>query len=272
VVIALCGNGQEIHDGEAGVAEWVSARDIGYPRWQLVCSPVAAKLAGISDEHPNTTIAPELHLAVSMRSHRAHRHGQWVDAVLRGRPDEARDHVAEEAFPIYLTRDLESAKRWLQRTTLGTRRCGLLASSSAARIRPYGIEVSAEFRKGIDYPHWFTADRSDFRSSYGLEVAATEFECQGLELDRVAVCWSWDMPFVEGRLTPRTFRGRAWTVIKKDRDREYAENKYRVLLTRAREAMILWVPPGDEVDVTRNPKEADGIAEYLLRCGARTLS
>jgi hypothetical protein len=272
VIVGLCGNGQEIHDGEAGVSEWVSARDQGFSDWKLVCSPVAAELTGLPQGHANTIVAPEVHLNASLRSHRAHRHGEWVDAVLRGHPDRARQCIGSEAFPIYLTRDLQAARDWLWKTTLGTRRCGLLASSSAARLRPYGVEISAEFRKGIDYALWFTADRSDFRSSNGLEVVATEFECQGLELDRVAVCWSWDMPVINGQLTPRSFRGRAWVPIKGERHRKYAENKYRVLLTRAREAMVVWIPQGVEIDATRKSDEADAIATYLECCGVRALT
>jgi hypothetical protein len=272
IVVALCGNGQEIHDGEAGVSEWVSARDRGFPRWRIVCSPIAANMAGINAAHAATTLSPELHLAVPKRAHRAEGHAVWVDAVLAARTDEAHRHIDPSAFPIFLTRDLEQAREWLWRTTLGTRRCGILASSGGTRLRPYGVEISTEFRKGVDYSQWFTADRTDLRASYALEVAATEFECQGLELDRAVVCWSWDMPIVDGRPTPRGFHGNKWTCIRGERERRYAENKYRVLLTRAREGMVLWVPKGRDVDPTRSSAEADEIAAYLRRCGVQELS
>lgn len=269
VVVALCGNGQEIHDGEAGLSEWVAARDRGFQHWKIVCSPVAAEVVGIDAEHAGTTLSSELHLNVPVRAHRAVGHALWVDAVLEARPEDARRSIDLGAFPILLVRDLEEAREWLWNTTLGTRRCGVLASSAGIRLRPYGIEVSTEFRKGVDYSQWFTAKPTDLRASCALEVAATEFECQGLELDRAAVCWSWDMPILDGRPTPRSFRGNRWTRVKGKRERRYAENKYRVLLTRAREAMIIWVPRGRDIDPTRSPAEADEIAEYLKLCGVQ---
>jgi hypothetical protein len=213
----------------------------------------------------------DLHLSLPIRAHGAQRHALWVDAVLRGHSTQARELTRTETLPVYLGRDLDEVREWLWKTTLGTRRCGLLASSTATRLRPYGIEVSAAFRKGVDYAQWFTAEREDLRSSNALEVAATEFECQGLELDRVAVGWSWDLPIIDGRPLPRTFHGRAWKSLTKERARNYAENKYRVLLTRAREAMVIWVPRGHGGDSTRAPSEADAIATYLEACGVRPL-
>lgn len=271
VIVALCGNGQEIHDGEAGVAEWVRARDQGYPDWELVCSDVARQLAGIDPSHPNTFVSSAVHLHVPVRAHRARQHARWVDAVLASRPEDARTLVDHKSLPIYVTRDIEVARSWLWETTVGTRRCGILASSGAARLRPYGIEVSSDFRKGVDYALWFTGDREDLRSSYALEVASTEFECQGLELDRVALCWSWDMPVIDGRVEPRTYRGVRWSKIDGERERTFISNKYRVLLTRAREGMVIWVPRGRAGDQTRLPEEVDDIANYLLSCGARSL-
>ena len=223
VIVALCGNGQEIHDGEAGVAEWVHARDKGFPDWELVCSDVAQNLAGITATHPRTVVSTAVHLDVPVRAHRARQHAKWVDAVLASHPLEAKLLVDHHSLPIYLTRDIEVARDWLWETTVGTRRCGILASSGGARLRPYGIEVAADFRKGVDYPLWFTGERSDLRSSFSLEVAATEFECQGLELDRVALCWSWDMPVIDGHVTPRSFRARNWTFVRGNREERLAE-------------------------------------------------
>lgn len=270
IVVALCGNGQEIHDGEAGIAEWLNARNQGFSEWQLVCSPVVAELAAVRSQASIRT-TEELHLAIPIRAHRAQRHALWVEAVLSGRVTEAYELSREGVLPMYVTRDLEEARDWLTKTTLGTRRCGLLASSSAARLRPYGIEVTTDFRKGVDYAQWFIAEREDLRGSNALEVAATEFECQGLELDRVGLGWSWDLPIVEGRPQPRVFHGQAWKLVTKERARRYAENKYRVLLTRAREAMVIWVPRGRAGDSTRPPLETDAIATYLEACGVPPL-
>jgi hypothetical protein len=270
VLVALCGNGQEIHDGEAGVAEWVAARDASFRDWQLVCSPIAAELANL-EGRSDVLIEEGLHLAVPLRSHRAYSHAHWVDAVLGGDADRASKFVDQNELPILITRELERAREWLWRTTVGTRRCGLLASSGGTRLRPYGVEVSSDFRGGIDYTHWFTKDRNDLRSSHFLEVPATEFECQGLELDRVGLCWSWDLALSGGRLLPRAFKGTSWHDVRGKRERDFILNKYRVLLTRAREGMVIWVPKGRAADATRSPDEADEIATYLIACGARSL-
>lgn len=268
VVIALCGNGQEIHDGEAGVAEWLSARDENFAHWEVHCSPIAAELSNAKSDHPGLRLTPHLHLDVPLRSHRAFGHAAWVDAVLKGDAETAKKKISSIDLPIVLTRDLDAAREWLWKTTAGTRRCGLLASSGGTRLRPYGIEVSADFRKGVDFPFWFTADRGDLRSSHSLEVAATEFECQGLELDRVGLCWSWDLTISDGQLAPQTFRGTKWNSVKSQRERAYVLNKYRVLLTRAREGMVIWVPKGRAEDSSRPPLEADALVKYLGKCGA----
>jgi DUF2075 family protein len=123
----------------------------------------------------------------------------------------------------------------------------------------------------LDYAEWFTAPRGDLRSSFALETAATEFECQGLELDRVAVCWGWDLTVGSGELLPRTFRGANWNNVKRAREREYIINKHRVLLTRAREGMVIWVPLGDEEDQTRSISEMDRLADYLVDCGVQPI-
>jgi hypothetical protein len=266
VLVALCGNGQEIHDGEAGVAEWIAARDASFNHWRILCSSTAAILSHIGDDHPRTEIVQEMHLGVPLRSHRAMKHALWVDAVLEGNSSTALSHIDQGNFPILMTSNLDSARDWLYKTTLGTRRCGLLASSSGTRLRPYGIEVAADFRKSIDFPKWFTGPKGDIRSSYALEVAATEFGCQGLELDRVCVAWSWDL-LATPSIRPRSFRGSRWMNISGLREREYALNKYRVLLTRAREGMVIWVPNGRDEDSTRDPGEMDELRRYLRACG-----
>lgn len=267
VVIALCGSGQEIHDGEAGVGEWITAQNKDYPHWRLICSPSAIELGSVQYSKGSAEVSSSMHLSASVRSHRASGHSLWVDAVLTGRPKDAIQNVQHKEFPVVLVRQLDDARRWLRHTTLGSRRFGLVASSGCVRLRPYGIEVSAGFRKELDYAEWFTAPRGDLRSSFALETTATEFECQGLELDRVAVCWGWDLAVDDGKLLPRTFRGTRWNLVQRERDRQYVINKYRVLLTRAREGMVIWVPLGDDEDSTRSAVEMDRLADYLRECG-----
>ena len=271
VLIALCGNGQEIHDGEAGVAEWVTARAGRFDDWRIVMSPVAVDLVGGVEQSDQIEVKPELHLSVPLRSHRASRHAIWVDAVLSGDSEAARRNIDQEQFPIVMTRDLPIARQWLTLNTLGSRRKGVVASSGAYRLRPYGIEVSADFRKGVDYALWFTAPDGDLRSSHALEVVATEFECQGLELDRVGVCWCWDMLLRPGLAQPRVFHGKNWRNARAGREHQYIINKYRVLLTRAREGMVIWVPRGDEQDPTRLQSETDSVARFLCDCGVKEI-
>lgn len=155
---------------------------------------------------------------------------------------------------------------------VGSRRYGILASSSAGRLRPYGIEVSADFRKAVDYPMWFTGPRDDYRSCYSLETAATEFEVQGLELDWPLVAWSWDLLLSSSGITYQNLRGVHWRTIADPAKRDYLANKYRVLLTRAREGMVLFLPKGSRFDETRDPASMNQVEEFFYACGAVPLS
>jgi len=164
-------------------------------------------------------------------------------------------------------------RNWLRSTTRGIRRCGLIASSGALRLRAHGLEVSSGFHGGYPVEHWFLGPRTDVRSSYQLEVALTEFECQGLELDRVGICWGSDFTRndVDDDWRHRQFKGSKWQNVNKVENRAYLLNKYRVLLTRAREGMVIWVPEGDPYDPTRDPKILNDTADYLRACGVEEL-
>ena len=282
VLVALVGGGQEIHNGEAGLAEWGKTLRDKFPHWRVAVSPKAlggdSSLAGhrlfedggagalwIQEE-------PALHLDVCVRSFRAELISEWVEAVLSGSAEEASSIAAKiHEFPIALTRSLSTARSWLQTHTRGLRRCGLVASSGAVRLRPDGLELSSGFRQGNRdlYVHWFLAPPTDIRSSNQLEVVASEFECQGLELDWVGVCWGGDFTFdqPEGGWSFRCFSGCRWGTVNKEVDRRYLLNTYRVLLTRAREGLVIWVPSGNAADLTRPPSWFDATADYLKRCG-----
>ncbi len=195
VLVALVGGGQEIHDGEAGLEEWGDALTGTSAPWQVRVSPEALHgglslaghrlFAGPPPSNCRVVEEPALHLDVSVRSMRAQRIAQWVQMFLDGQPEAARAVLAEAPeFPLVLTRNLDSARRWLRDRSRLERRCGLVVSSGSMRHRAYGIEVSTGFRRGYSYVDWFLAQQADVRSSYQLEVAATEFECQGLELGR----------------------------------------------------------------------------------------
>jgi hypothetical protein len=284
VVIALVGGGQEIHDGEAGLAEWGRAISQSYRHWGVLTSPEAVQggesVAGSLlfengvPENVEVRVDEVLHLPVSIRSYRAEHVAAWVNAILKGNVNAAAAISRTiEHFPIKVTRSLEVARTWLRQQTRGNRRCGLVASSGAKRLRPYGIEVSSGFTQGYPWEEWFLAPMGDVRSSLALEVAATEFQCQGLELDWVGLCWADDLTFSTqtGSWRYRDFRGSKWQQIKKEIDRHFLLNKYRVLLTRAREGMVIWIPDGSADDPTRAPALLDETAAYLKKAGAAEL-
>ena len=282
-VVALVGEGQEINRGEAGLAEWGRSLNSRRVPWRVMASRelmangnlASGRLfANPPSPHIKIETIEALHLAVSVRSPRARRIGQWVDDLLCNRlTDGAGAGKPSAEFPMVLTRDLASARQWLRERAEVHQRAGLLASSGALRLRAEGIEVSSGFRKGYPYEDWFLSGSDDTRSSGQLEVAATEFECQGLELDWVGVCWGGDFVIdpESGRWASRKFRGKHWQKVKGADERRYLVNKYRVLLTRARRGMVLWVPHGDAKDVTQDPRLFDATAGYLECAGIPVL-
>jgi hypothetical protein len=284
VIVALVGGGQEIHKGEAGLAEWGRTLRSKFPKWRVAVSPEAldggASVAGhtlFDGERPPSIILEDssLHLDTTRRSYRAQQVTEWVEAVLRA-DSTAASNIAKEldSFPLVMTRSLATARDWLRAKTLGLRRCGLVASSGGLRLRAEGLELSSAFRRAGDlYVNWFLNDPTDVRSSNQLEVAASEFECQGLELDWVGLCWTGDLTFdpENSKWATRSFRGNTWNRVPNELDQQYLINKFRVLLTRAREGMIIWVPQGEASDSTRPPNWFDATARYLEDCGLEAL-
>ncbi len=284
VIVALVGGGQEIHEGEGGLAEWGKAIADSSISWTVLAAPEAisggVSLAGnrLFENDPPKSIDfiqnPNFHLSVSVRSYRAHATAEWVNAVIEG--DSAQARIVSEKireFPLVLTRELGDARRWLRAMARGRRRPGLLASSGALRLRAYGLELSTGFRRAYDYGGWFLSEKDDVRSSHSLEVAATEFECQGLELDWVGLCWGGDfvIDLDKKGWIHRKFRGTRWIAMHDNAERAYLANKYRVLLTRAREGIVVWVPRGDPDDPTLEPSLFDSVADYLSDCGVPDL-
>jgi len=284
-VVALVGGGQEINTGEAGLEAWGRALNERSAPWRVLASPevlaggqsVAGHRLFDGDSNPLLRIEANdaFHLRSSVRSPRDRYLGAWVNSLLStSESPVARNTMGRSAeYPIALTRDLEQARDWLREHSDGDERAGLLASSGALRLRHHGIEVSSGFRKGYSYEDWFLASRDDTRSSSWLEVAATEFECQGLELDWAGVCWGGDLVRQPNARTwnCRSFRGSRWMNVRQPARVRYAINKYRVLLTRARKGMIIWVPRGDNCDPTREPELLDATAEYLISRGVTLL-
>lgn len=207
----------------------------------------------------------ELHLAVSLRSFRAERVSELVKKVLDLEAASAKETLKAIGanYPIVLTRDLQKAKRWLRERAQGTERYGIVVSSQAERLKPYAIDVKSP----VDPVDWFLAGKDDVRSSYYLEDVATEFHVQGLELDWACVTWDADMRFTPAGWENWSFKGNKWLRILKDARKDYQKNAYRVLLTRARQGMVLVVPEGDAGDHTRLPAFYNSTYEYLQSIG-----
>jgi len=276
VVICLVGGGQEIHTGEAGIGEWLEALRLRFPHWLAYVSPNLAEseyAAGTSvnalGTQNNFTFDARLHLATSMRSFRSEKVSAFVKAVLDCEVEPARNLLREvsKQYPIAITRDLQSAKQWVPGQARGSERYGLVASSQAQRLKPHAIDIRVE----IDPVHWFLDDRRDTRSSFYLEDAATEFQIQGLELDWICLTWDADLRMDGQAWRHHAFRGDAWTMIHKPDRKRFQLNAYRVLLTRARQGMVIFVPPGDAHDPTRDPRFYNETYRYLAGLGLQTI-
>lgn len=275
VVVCLIGEGQEINRGEAGVAEWLNALQAGLPHWQLFLPPHLMAEGGAIDgamrwhlAHRGAVADAGLHLAVSVRSFRAEGVSAFVAALLAEDAGAASALLKDlDQFPVCYTRDLAVARQWLRTLRRAGERAGLLASSNALRLKPEGLHVKAP----VDVCHWFLNGNDDVRSSNALEDAATEFDVQGLELDWAGVAWDLNYRRTEGGWQARQFRGTVWQQISATESgigrAEYVRNAYRVLLTRARQGMVIFVPRGDAADATRPPAEYDAIADWLAACG-----
>jgi hypothetical protein len=277
VVICLVGGGQEIHTGEAGIDAWLDAVQAKFPQWHMYISSrltdseyAAGKALDRVSRRGHTHFDDALHLAVSMRSFRAENVSSFVKALLDCERHTARKHFAklEKRYPIVLTRDLKSAKAWVRERARGSERFGLVASSKAQRLKPLAIDI----RVDVDPVKWFLNDRDDTRSSYYLEDAATEFQVQGLELDWTCVTWDGDLRFNGSGWSYHDFRGTRWQRIAKPENKDYLRNAYRVLLTRARQGMVIFVPPGDPRDPTRSPEFYNSTFDYLAEVGMPVIS
>jgi len=275
-IVCLVGGGQEINTGEAGISEWINALEARFSAWEVYVSPRIALPEYGSQIEVEAFLASRrvhsdgnLHLAVSMRSFRAEALSSLVGHIIDNEAEPARAvyKSIEAGYPIYLTRNLDAGRAWLRTRARGTERFGLVASSGAQRLRPEGIHIKAE----IEPAYWFLNDSTDVRSAYYLEDVASEFAVQGLELDWVGVCWDGDFHHVHGKWAYQTFKGTKWQSVRDVSKRLYLKNAYRVILTRARQGMIIFVPMGDASDHTRPPSFYDGTFDYLRSCGIPAL-
>ena len=277
VIVCLVGGGQEINTGEAGIGEWIRALNETFPNWNVyISSQLTAKeyaegqVKELLSDNPRVTFSEDLHLAVSMRSFRAESLSHIVHYILDGDIDKARETYTQIAdhYPIVLTRDLDKAKAWLRERARGNERYGLLVSSKAYRLKPLAIDVRCK----PDTVHWFLDDINDVRSSLFLEDAASEFDVQGLELDWTCLVWDGDLRRQNNDWAFYEFSGGTkWNRINKDDRKAYLLNAYRVLLTRARQGMVICVPEGSNEDPTRNHAFYNGTYEYLKQLGVKEI-
>jgi hypothetical protein len=278
-IIALVGNGQEINTGEAGLSAWGEAL-LQRPDWYVHAAPSAisatdARQRLFADAAPDITINPDLHLDIPIRSIKSAAAAPWVDAVLKGHITEARK-VSDESrgVPFLLTRSLRAMRDYLRGIARGHRRSGLVCSAGARRLRADGVYPNFPHMEADTVANWFLTRWPDVRASNALEMPATQFACQGLELDYVGLCWGNDLIRRSGRegWVVRNFVGSRWQEPRGEAAIAFQVNTYRVLLTRARYATVIWVPEGDWTDDTRDPPTFDFIADFLTECGAQRLT
>jgi hypothetical protein len=276
VVVCLVGSGQEINTGEGGIDQWFKAILDRFNSWEVYLSPALAQeeYRGSTELErmllrPHTYKSDQLHLATSMRSFRAETLSKFVRETLELEISEAASTLAalKDRYPVVLTRNVSEAKQWLREKARGSERYGIVVSSQAERLKPHAIDV----RVNTDPVRWFLDGRDDTRSSLYLEDVATEFQVQGLELDWACVVWDGDLRFNLNGWTHHEFRGSKWVRINKLERKRYLENAYRVLMTRARQGMVLVVPEGDTQDPTRDPEIYDGTFEYLRSIGLQLI-
>ena len=272
VIICLVGGGQEINTGEAGISEWIESLNRSYPEWRVYVSDkltdseyAAGRALEILRTHKYVTTNPALHLSVSLRSFRAEHVSLLIKNLLDLNIEEAKKNYTaiKDKYPIVLTRSVDAAKKWLKEKARGTERYGMIVSSQAIRLKPYAIDVKSP----MDPIHWFLDGKEDIRSSYYLEDVATEFQVQGLELDWACITWDADFRYTPEGWKCFSFVGTKWNNINKEERQLYLKNAYRVLLTRARQGMVIVVPKGDEKDATRKVDFYDETFGYLMSIG-----
>lgn len=282
-IVCLIGGGQEINTGEAGISEWISALNERFPHWNVYISDkltepeyAEGKVNELLEHNPNVVFSDRLHLGVSLRSFRAERLSAFVHSLLSFNTDvsELYRNVASHGYPIVLTRSMDKARMWLRQQARGTQQTGILISKVSARFKPLAVHVLPQNEDNA--VHWFLEDKTDVRSSNYLEEAATEIQVQGLEVDFACVLWDADMRCDNNQWTFWKFNGKTqWTPEKNIETQKYMLNAYRVLLTRARQGMVICVPEGNgrttpegfPEDPTRLPIFYDSTYKYFKSHG-----
>ena len=276
VIVCLVGGGQEINTGEAGISEWLNSLRKSFLEWDIYISPQlndseysTTEVLSKIETRKKVNYNPKLHLSVSMRSFRAENVSLLIKRILDLNIEEAQKTLKNinEKYPIVITRNIKKAKDWLKQKARGSERYGIVVSSQAERLKPQSIFVKSP----MNPIHWFLNGKDDTRSSYYLEDVATEFHVQGLELDWVCITWDADFRYTKDGWQHWSFKGNKWQKIRKLERQDYLKNAYRVLLTRARQGMIIVVPEGDKEDHTRPPKFYDPTYDFLKEIGFKEI-
>ena len=272
VIICLVGGGQEINKGESeGISGWFEAIRNKYKNWDVYISDKIIEEEYLKGKNFNELVKDinyiekeNLHLSVSLRSFRSEKVSNFVKLLLNNDILNASELYKEirKDYPIFLTRDINTAKILIKSKAKGSERYGMIAISGAKRLRKYGIWIQNK----VEAEKWFLNPKNDIRSSYFLEETATEFDIQGLELDWTIVCWDANLRYNQN-FEYYNFTGDSWKNINKEEIRVYLKNAYRVLLTRARQGFIIFVPQGDSEDETMQTKFYDGVYNYLKNIG-----
>ena len=275
VYICLIGNGQDINHGEAGTAEWIKSIK-HFSHWKTYAPADIMEEPEVAKELPGVNIEylPGLHLSTDLRSIRAENLAQFVDDLLNFRKESAASLLKElNRYPIRITRDINAAKAWVKQHARDDERYGALASSKGQRLKPDALTLLPPNSSESEVTHWFLGDNKDVNSSYYMEEVATEFQVQGLELDWALVAWDADMRYDDSTSSWKqySFRGTKWMNINDPKIRNYQINAYRVILTRARRGMVIYIPKGNAEDHTRNPKFYNDTYKYFKDLGIREI-
>lgn len=286
VIVCLVGGGQEINTGEAGISEWIKALNNRFPFWNIYISDkltepeyAEGRVNELLQNNDRVTFSDQLHLAVSQRSFRAETMSAFIHSLLSFQPDASSLYNdIKDRYPIVLTRDMDKARAWLRKQARGTQQTGVLVTKVAARFKPLAVNILAQGDENA--VHWFLEDKTDVRSSNYLEDAATEIQVQGLELDYACVLWDADMRCDGNTWTYHKFNGKnKWIPENNIENQKYMLNAYRVLLTRARQGIVICVPAGNDhitpegfpEDATRLPEFYNGTYKYLKSLGLKEI-
>ena len=276
VIICLVGGGQEIYNGEAGIQDWFSTLSEKYLDWEIYLSDKITDSEYVGNSDVSTMLhnreyhcISDLHLGVSLRSFRSEKLALFVKCLLDEEIELAKETYEElkKSYPVLITRKFDVAKNWVKKKARGTERYGLLASSEGKRLRAEGIWVPSE----INHVGWLLNEKDNVDSSYYLEVAASEFKVQGLEIDYAVLAWDADLRYTSNRIDYFKFRGTKWNHVNQEQRQHYLKNAYRVLMTRARQGLIIYIPEGDEEDPSRLTEYYEGTYQYLKHVGIKEI-